>query len=200
MPARLTYAPKAYCFTKNSAGQILDVTNYITAGEVQRLANPPSTANVPLRNPGKIFTIPSQGVAFHPMDGITIFLQRLQGYPVQVFTGYLDDTPYYQMYPGTVTLQATCTLKKLLYTFFDPSLPYVNAFLSKFGWVNFQDGTIRSVPALANQATVAQGSTKGLQDGSIAKVLWAVLTDIGEWDDTAIWIESLPSGANGIAS
>lgn len=200
MPARLVYAPKVWCFIKNSSGDVGNYSDYVTAGEVNRLVNQASTATVTLRNPNKKFTIPSQGVTFHPMDPISIFLQRLDQHPVQVFTGYLDQTPYYQMYPGTVTLKATCTLKRLLYTYFDPSLPYVFSFFKQFGWVDDGQGSLTNLTALGNPATVGQGKTKTLQDGSIAKLLYATLRDIGQWDDTNIWIEALPSGANGIAA
>jgi hypothetical protein len=33
-----------------------------------------------------------------------------------------------------VTLTASCTLKRLLYTFFDPALPYMVKFLQDYGW------------------------------------------------------------------
>lgn len=200
---RLVYAPKAYAFTKNSVGDILNLTDYITSGECQRLVNQASTASITLRNPDRIFTIPAHP-AFHPMDAITIFLERIKGHPIQVFTGYLDDTPYYQMYPGTVTLQATCTLKRLMYTYFDPSLPYVNAFFASYGWINSQDGTLKQMSAMANQTQVDNGSNNStnnvLQDGSIGKLLYATLTDIGEWDDTHIWIENLPSKEQGLGA
>ena len=130
MPARLVYAPKAWVFTRQHSGQILNLTDYVTAGQVQRVIDQASTATVTLRNPNKMFTIP-KSPSFLPMDGITIWLQRLANYPVQVFTGYLDETPYYQMYPGTITLTATCTLKRLIYSYFDPSLPSVNTWLTE---------------------------------------------------------------------
>lgn len=195
MPARLVYAPKAYVFTKNAAGEVLNFTPYVTSGQVQRLVDQASTAWVGLRNPDKKFTIPSSPT-FHPMDPITIFLERLKGFPVQVFTGYLDEVPYFQMYPGAIKLTATCTLKRLIYNYWDPALPYVNAFLQKFGWIN-NNGALTNVPALGNQANAGSGT---LQDGSIGKLLWATLTDIGDWHDTNIWIENLPSGDQGIAA
>lgn len=198
MPSRFVYSPKVYAYTKDASGVVWNLADYVVSGQVQRLVNQASTASITLRNPGKKFTNPAQGVTFHPMDAITIFLERLEGFPVQVFTGYLDDTPYYQMYPGTVTLNATCTLKKLIYMYFDPSLPYVANFLAKMGW-NYgpTNGT------LVNYSAISQGTadaSKALQDAGIAKLLWAVLTDIGQWDDSNIWIEELPSGKNGIAA
>lgn len=204
---RLVYSPKVYCYTKNQSGTLYNLTNYVVSGQVQRLINQVSSAEVTLRNPGRIFTGgQGQDRAFHPMDPITIYLERVSGYPVRVFTGYLDTTPYYQMYPGTITLKASCTLKKLLYTFFDPSLPYVIAFFEKYGWVNTGSGSIISTQAFGNRG-VGQGNAQNgaqpfenLLDGSIGKLLWAILYDIGEWQDSNIYVENLPSGQNGIAS
>ena len=199
MPARLVYAPKAWVFTRQHSGQILNLTDYVTAGQVQRVVDQASTATVTLRNPNKMFTIP-KSPSFLPMDGITIWLQRLAGFPVQVFTGYLDETPYYQMYPGSITISATCTLKRLVYSYFDPSLPSVNTWLSKYGWINSGTGVAYSTAGTYSQATIAQGKAQTLVDGGLAKLLWAALVDFGDWKDTNIWIENLPSGDTGIAA
>lgn len=204
MSKRLVYAPKAWVYTKDANNTIYDLTNYCTGGNVNRLVDQVSTASVTLRNPNKIFTTPSTGVAFHPQDPITIFLERLPGKPVRVFTGYLDTTPYYQMYPGTITLTASCTLKKLLYTFFDPALPYVTSFLEQYGWINKGDGTIVSSQAYSTSADAnptskglvpfsADGTTANVNDGSIGKLLWAVLFHIADWQDEKIYVEAIPA-------
>lgn len=159
---RLVYAPKAYAYIKNSDNVIHDVTPYIVSGSVTRKIDQVSSATLELRNPNRIFTNPHKGVVFTPMDPITIFLQRLQHKPVQVFTGFLDKTPYYQMYPGTITLQASCTLKKLLYSFFDLGLPYTQAFLSKYGWIRNADGTVMNVQGMDNPNNAPQGTGKGV--------------------------------------
>lgn len=203
MPVRLCYSPKAYVYTKNSAGIVTDISDYVTSGEVQRLINQASSASITLRNPNRIFTKPKQPT-FHPMDAITIYLERIKGYPVQVFTGYLDETPYYQMFPGTVTLEATCTIKRLMYTYFDPSLPYVNSFFAYYGWIADQQGAIYNLPAAGNakRVTVSQAASGSvnLEDGSIGKLLYATLSDIGNWDDSHIYIEDIPSGAEGLGA
>jgi hypothetical protein len=144
MAVRLVTAPKAYAWTKDAHGNVYNISNYITAGKVDRLIDSVSTAQLTLRNPNKIFTVGGEGgePIFHPMDPITIFLERVKGFPIRVFTGFLDETPYYQMFPGTVKLTASCTLKRLLYVFFDPALPYFESFLMQFGWTPRGDGTV----------------------------------------------------------
>jgi len=205
MPVRLVYSPKAYVYTRDAQGNLYDLTEYVTGGQVERKINQVSSASIRLSNPEKIFTNPEKGVAFHPMDPITIFLERVQGYPVRVFTGYLDTTPYYQLIPGVVELKASCTLKKLLYTFFDPALPYVTSFLEKFGWINKGTGAIISSaawgeageevdPYSKNFVPFADEKGQQVNDGSLGKLLWAILYYIGNWKDEKIYIEELPAG------
>jgi cell wall-associated NlpC family hydrolase len=132
--ARIVYSPKCWAFVKNTNEEIMDLTEYIIGGEIHRLLNQVSTAKITLRNPDRIFTRPGE-VAFHPQDPITIFLERTPGHPVQVFTGFLDKSPYYQMRPGPITLEASCTLKRLLYNWYQLAQPYTLSLLENFGWV-----------------------------------------------------------------
>lgn len=140
---RLVYSPKAYVFIKDSQGNIHDLTHYVVGGQVDRLVDQVSTANITLRNPNHLFTVHVDDdgkivePTFSPMDPITIFLRRVRKHPVRVFTGFLDQTPYLQLYPGTITLRASCTLKRLLHTYFDPALPYTMSFLTHYGWIPY---------------------------------------------------------------
>lgn len=218
---RLVYSPKVWVYVKNINEEIIDLTDYCVAGEVKRLINQVSTAEVRLRNPEMIFTTPP--VAFHPMDPITIFMERLPGRPVQVFTGYLDSTPYLQLFPGVVTLRASCTLKKLLYTFFQMGQTYTIEFFKHFGWIPHGDGSIG--PALEGGLVGSQlekelekiggegikktpngipfgtegaggqsaAGARGSNDGSFSKMLWALLYYIGDWRDENIYIEEVPA-------
>src|SRR4051812_28463993 len=113
---RLVYSPKAYVYIQTDRG-FYNISDLVVSGSVNRRINQVSTAQVTFHNPKRQFTQPGNPT-FKPMDRITIFLQRLPGFPVQVFSGYLDETPYYQMYPGTCSLRASCTLKRLKYTWF----------------------------------------------------------------------------------
>lgn len=196
MPARLVYSPKIFAFTRNAQGELYNISPYIVSGEIQRNINQASTATLVLRNPDKIFTTPKNGIAFHPQDPITIYMERLAGFPVRVFTGYLDATPYLQLQPAVIQLQASCTLKRLLYTYFDPSLPYMISFFEQYGWINTGQGSIMNL-GVANAKNLKQ-SHDTLGEHSISRLLWGILYDIGQWDDTDIWIEPLPQGTNGI--
>ncbi len=160
MSERLVYSPKCYAFVKNVNEEIMDLTEYVVGGEIKRLINQVSTAKLVLRNPDRIFTRPKE-VAFHPQDPITIFLERTPGHPVQVFTGFLDTVPYYQMRPGPITLEASCTLKKLLYTWYQLAQPYTLSLLEHFGWLRTK-GPEGIVLGPVGEVT---GPTKGTKTG-----------------------------------
>lgn len=183
---RLVYSPKAWIFIRRRNGDIADVSRYCTAGSVERRVSAVSTANFTLRNPNMLFTAKGGShAAFFPMDPVTIYLQRLKGRPVRVFTGFLDETPYYELYPGTIEFSASCTLKKLLYTYFDPALPYTRSFLGEYGWLPSGDGSIYNPRAVNGIETD--------KDGGMGALLFATMKEIGHWDTNNIKIEALPS-------
>src|SRR5574338_1296469 len=102
---RLVYSPKVQAYVNTQSG-VIDISDFIVSGTVQRVVNEVSTAELIIRNPGKRFTDPGNPT-FRPMDGITIFGSRHKSRPVQLFTGYIDQSPYMQLYPGTATLRAS---------------------------------------------------------------------------------------------
>lgn len=195
---RLVYTPKINAYIKADTG-VYDVSDYIVDFSVDRKVNQVSSARLTLRNPGKKWTNHSYtdngqkkvGPVFHPMDPITITLTRLKNRPVQVFTGYCDKTPYYQLFPGTVEITASCTLKRLLYTYFDPGLPFMRDFLSKYGWMPSTE-----TGGIVNPQAEAKAAGKGdvrYDDSGIGELLLATLKQIGGWDENTIYIEKIPN-------
>jgi murein DD-endopeptidase MepM/ murein hydrolase activator NlpD len=191
---RLTYSPKvnAYIRPSNSALGIIDVSPYIVRGNVHRKTDQVSEATIEMRNPFKQFTVPGRPM-FHPMDPVTIYLTRLRGHPIQVFTGYLDETPYLQLFPDTITLSASCTLKRLLYTYWDPGLPHVTEFMARYGW-EVNRGTGQLFNPDIESVFLDDAKNVQLQDGSIGNLLFATLKHVGSWDSNTIFIEKLPDG------
>lgn len=194
---RLVYSPKAFVYVMNSTpppgptpsrgGPYLhNLSDLVVSGSVTRKLDQVSSAEVTFRNPDRIYTKPGNPI-FRPMDAITIFLQRLPGAPIQTFTGYLDKTPYYQMYPGTATLSASCTLKRLQYTYFDPGLPFTQQFMAKYGWKQDGQGGIQKAGQSGMDAFVDQA-----QDSNISELLFVIMEHIGQWRSESIWIEKLP--------
>lgn len=187
---RLVYRPKVWAYVKTDS-QAIDLSPYIVSGNVNRITNGVSTASLVLRNPDFKFTTPG-APAFHPMDPITIYMARNINYPVRVFTGFLDTTPYLQLFPGTITLEASCTMKRLKYTYWDPALPFSKTFISKFGWQQMTDGTAVKFDE-ATDATINQ-KNKNLNDGGFSNILYGVLEAVGKWRQEDIFIEALPPG------
>ena len=192
---RLVYSPKAYVFVKTEQNGIQNLSDYVVKGQVNRIINAVSSAEVVIRNPDMIWT---QGARqgnpiFRPMDPVTIWLERIKGYPVQVFTGYLDKTPYLQLYPGVCRLTASCSLKRLMYTFWDPALPFTNTFLQKYGWIGDYSTGLLISPAAANKDLLKNDVAKPMMDdGSIGDLLFAILKNVAEWNPDGIRIEALP--------
>lgn len=194
---RLVYSPQVNVWIKSDTG-VFDLSSYVTGFTINRKVNAASTAEVVFRNPkvdmgdGEsrfLFTQYKDGSdykpMFHPMDPIIITLTRIKGYPVQVFTGYCDTTPYVQLFPGTARLTASCTLKRLLYTYWDPGLPFVIDYLATKGWAS-QNGGLSN---LNEEASIKANLT----DSSIGKLLFDILKDVGNWNPNDIYIQSLPS-------
>ena len=96
----------------------VDVSADVISGNVKRITDGASSLSLTLSNKDFRYTAHHQ---FNRMDRVVVWLKRV-GAPVKVFTGYLNVVPGLQLYPSTVRLQASCTLKKLLYTYWDPGL------------------------------------------------------------------------------
>ena len=193
---RLVYSPKVEVFIKADSG-VYDLSPYVESCSVARKVNQVSTATVKFRNPQFIWTnrktvdttgLSVLGPVFHPMDPITITMTRINNRPIQVFTGFCDSTPYLQLFPGTCTLTASCTLKRILHTYWDPGVPFVKTFLESHGWAASPNG-ISNPTADGN----AQDSKTLVDAASIGGLLYDVLVEIGGWSEETIYIENLPT-------
>ena len=187
---RLVYSPKAYAFiySRKKNGAIIDVSNDISGGSVQRLINKPSSATLTLRNDNWKYTGRFQPM-FFPMDGITIWLQRFAGHPVQVFTGFIDTIPYYQAYPGEIEITATCTLKQFLYTHFDPGTGFLQ-WLTDHNWVPNQNNG--NLEGFYNPDAIDAGGDSIGTDGGMGQLLHDFMIDIGGVDPNSIVVGDLP--------
>lgn len=193
---RLIYSPKIYAFVRSSnmGGQIYDVSDDIVNGVVSRKINDMSQASLTLRNFNFKYTrIKASGLPlFLPMDLVTIWMQRIAGDPIQQFTGYLDSVPYLNRIPGDCVITASCTLKRLKYSYFDPGLAFFRNWVAELGAGWFFDpasGTASNPLATANSQTTFDTSQKGsLNDGGIGHMLQKFLIDICGWDANQIVI------------
>jgi len=203
---RLVYAPKVWIFIRASnitdektgeEGKIFDVSSDIVRGSVTQNLGDLSSAQFELRNRyHKWLRYRSSGSndlaendyrqIFLPMDLVTIWMQRVSGRPVQVFTGYLDSVPYYQAYPGTAIFEASCTLKKLAYNWFDPGLTVFQNWMQANGWA-YDPGTGQVIAK-----TDTGGNGLITNSASFGDILGRFLIDVAGWEANDIVIGELP--------
>ena len=199
---RLVYAPKAYVFIRSSnmggpEGRLYDVSEDVVSGEVRRVTGDVSKAQIVLRNRNRryIRDPKTKRQIFLPMDLITIWLQRVSGKPIQVFTGYLDSVPYLQLFPGNCQIAATCTLKKLAYTWFDPGLSFFKHWVESQG-TNWQfdqtTGEGYNLPLnYGGTQTRDPFQRDVVNDGSFGKLTYDFMTQIAGWPGSEVIISNI---------
>jgi hypothetical protein len=199
---RLVYAPKVWIFIRssNEDGKIYDVSQDVVRGSVTQNLGDLSKARFELRNRFYKWLRSQENQnkqIFLPMDLCTIWMQRIAGKPVQVFTGYLDEVPYYQAYPGNAIFSASCTMKRLAYNWFDPGLPTFSAWLRANGWV--VDPTTGAASALTTP-DVSVGPDGQPTDSNplvatsanFAELLGRFMVDVAGWEASDVVIGTLP--------
>jgi hypothetical protein len=138
---RFVYNPKLQVFIfLEDTQHVIDISDDIISGSVNRVMDAMSTATFTIQNKHGRYAIPDgittkgvqPGTKISPMDRIIVRASRV-GEPFTIFSGYIDEAPHYQMYSGPVTLRASCSLKLLQHTYFDPGLPYMTTFFGKMG-------------------------------------------------------------------
>jgi hypothetical protein len=101
------------------------------------------------------------------MDRIIVFLQRIN--KIQVFTGYLDSAPFFDLYPTTTTISASCTLKRLMYTYWNPGSDASTALIDQKQYMT------------------------GQADGGLGLMLVEVLANVAGWNRQQIKVQSFPA-------
>lgn len=158
----LVYSPEVRVIIEGT-----DVSADLVRGSVSRRTDSVSTAAIQLVNPGLRYN-----GRFKRMDRITISLKRTKW--IQVFSGYLDSVPLVQLYPGVVQIRASCSLKRLLFTYWDPGLPASQELFDQPSADQQQDGG-------------------GSLDAGLGAMLNNVLVKVGNWDEDKIHIEQIPT-------
>lgn len=155
----LVYSPGIQILIATARKGILDISDDIESGSITLNENAPHSLSVRIENPRRKY----DGV-FIPNDRIIVRMKRIRW--VQVFAGYLNKVPLTSVWPRTVNLSASCTLKKLLYTQYD-------------------QGAVATTD-LFRQADLAQS------DGNLSNRASLALTEIAKWDAKKIHIGRLP--------
>ena len=154
------YAPEITVHIRTYAGQIFDVSEDISTATVRRSTGVSSVTLTLLNGGGKY-----DGV-FSPMDQIVVYLRRIRR--MLVFSGYLNQVPVFQTYPGSIQITASCTLKRLQYWYWDPTTTAAHQILDP-----------------------PPGDEEDL-DGGISNRITEVLTKVVNWPKLQIHIASIP--------
>ena len=175
----LVYAPDVNVYFATQSG-VIDVSHDIVKGEVKRVTDGVSQATVVLNNQKKQWTRVIQR-----MDRVVIFMTRVKR--LQVFAGYVDTAPFLDLYPSTCTIQASCTLKRLLYTYWDPGLVNSMDILDQNTY-NPSAGGGAGAPGAGGGA--GGGAAGG--DSGLGAMLTNLLVRVGGWDANSIKIQNFP--------
>ena len=169
----LVYAPDIQILIAHN-GIEYDVSADIVAWSIRRVEN--GVSSIVFRLSNKLYNGKLRYThTFERMDRITVKLKRTEW--VQSFSGYLDSVPHIQLYPGTVNFRASCTLKRLMHTWWDPGLPKSQEIFDQAG---------------LNNAEIAQGEL-GL-DAGLGSMLRRLLVEVGGWSSTNVHIQRFPTG------
>ena len=172
----LVYSPEVQILVARGNKQY-DVSADIVAWSIRRVENGVSSLVFRLSNkavPGDPKKM-RYNQLFERMDRVIVRLKRIEW--VQVFSGYLDSVPHVQLYPGTVNFRASCTLKRLLHTWWDPGLP--------------------KSAEIFNQAGVANDELENGEqqlDRGLGSLLRRLLVNVGQWEPQNIHIQRFPIG------
>ena len=158
----LLYSPAVQIRIKTAAHGIIDVSDDIQRGNLGLRQNQPHSLSFVLLNPKRKYDR-----IFTPNDRIIVRLKKLRW--LQVFSGYLNQVPFFSAFPGSITLTASCTAKRLQYTYWDPG---------------YQE-TVNFLNALTAQST-------GQTDSGLSQKAVAVLTEIANWPGDKVHIGRLP--------
>ena len=190
---RIIYSPEVQVYIQTSSGKIIDISDDIIEGSVVRKTETLSTASFVVQSRKKKNNSLLLENIIRPMDRIVVYLKKVK--PILVFSGYLDLVPIFQAIPEPFVIEASCTLKRLEFTYWDPQLPHVYEVLTKYGFAPQSNGSggvaFFSPPG---RAATSRGSkqTKEIQDSGFGAMLHFLLHDVGGWPTENIWIEPLP--------
>lgn len=156
------YSPgiKVYIATQKHGN--LDVSDDLVNGTMVRRSDGVSTFDFGLLNQRRKYDL-----VFAPNDRIVVMMKRLTW--LRTFTGYLNSVPLVTAWPRTVSLSASCSLKRLQYWYWDP------------GAEASQD--------MINQAfQTAQGS----DDGGTTNAVLSILDKVVNWPAERVHIAGIP--------
>jgi len=165
----LVYTPGVKMHIETTTSGIIDVSDDLVSGTIMLRENAPHTVQFELQNAQRKYD-----GSLLPMDKISIQLKRLNW--LQVFTGYLNDPPIFQAFPGTLTMSATCTLKI-------PQFFATDTTTTAF--------TTMVLKALGQSASTDNKGTKG--DVGLSRLINDSMSQVLKWPKDRIHIGAVPN-------
>lgn len=187
---RLVYSPEIFAYIYTASGQFIDISNDIISGSLDRNVNEISRVSLQIQNRYNSNGKPIYMGRIMPMDRIVIYLKKTK--PILVFSGYLDLVPYYQPMPKPITIEASCTLKRLEFTYWDPGIETVYSKLYELGFIydpKNGSGFLPDNTVAGSKRSTAEGE---IQDTGFGALLRFLLVDVGQWNEKSIYISPLP--------
>lgn len=168
----LVYTPGIRVYIQTEAwrrgkGKILDVSDDVVSYQVQLRSDGVSTLSFTLTNENRKYD-----QVFTPNDRIIVELKRITW--LRIFTGYLNSVPEVTVWPKDVQIEASSTLKRLQYWYWDAYAPQTQTMI------------INAMGA-ANKAT---NNTGGDLDG--IEVILEILEKVTNWPRTKVHIGQVP--------
>lgn len=162
----LLYAPGVEVVIETAKHGVIDVSADLASGFTTLTENSPHSMSIVLTNHRRKY----DGI-FTPNDRFVIRMKRIAW--MQVMSGYLNQVPYFSIYPRNIVLSGTCTLKRVKFRFWDA-------------------GTSEAYNLLFQQPNGNGRQNKLEVDGGIRDKLIRVLTEVADWDRRKIHIGHLP--------
>lgn len=162
--ATFVYAPGIRVFVDTTREGTIEITDDLQSANLSLNLNQPSSFSFVLLNHRRKY----DGV-FTPDDRISVQLKRVTW--LQVFAGYLDDVPYFSVYPRSIPLRASCSLKRLQYRFWDA-------------------GAAASYELLRSGSFGADDAHQA--DGGLARRIRRLVTEVGGWPEQSVHIGEIP--------
>lgn len=113
----LIYSPRVEAYVMTKGDKVIDLSKDIIGGSVRRITNGVSTASLTLNNKDRRYT-----GTLERMD--RIYIRAYKGsQEYGLFMGYLTTVPVFDAYPVNAVIEAQCTLKQIMHTYWDPTSP-----------------------------------------------------------------------------
>jgi hypothetical protein len=110
----LVYSPGVEVFIDSKKFGTVDVSDDLVRGTMILAENQAHAFSFSMLNQRRKYDR-----LFQPNDRIVCRMKRLRW--LQTFAGYLDSVPLFSVHSRSITIKATCTLKRLQFRYWDPS-------------------------------------------------------------------------------